>query len=134
MAELVRHRQTKGSATARLHLNHRATPRLHKLSGFDGGISPETCRKRSLRWHRSTGKTELSPQRLTGSRPVCLGGRPVRVQRFSRPSSFILSIYNYHVGSILKLESASPSFLLHLGMAERGGFEPPLGCLFPKTV
>src|SRR5580693_2537196 len=29
MAELVRHRQTKESATDRLHLNHRATPRLH---------------------------------------------------------------------------------------------------------
>src|SRR6266436_1576036 len=28
-AELVRHRQTKGSATDRPHLNHRATPRLH---------------------------------------------------------------------------------------------------------
>ena len=25
----MRHRQTKGSATDRLHLNHRATPRLH---------------------------------------------------------------------------------------------------------
>ena len=41
MAALVRHRLTKGSATDRLHLNHRATPRLHKrevpgldLSGF----------------------------------------------------------------------------------------------------
>jgi hypothetical protein len=31
MAELVRHRQTKGSATDRLYLNHRATPRLHTL-------------------------------------------------------------------------------------------------------
>src|SRR6267154_3347253 len=31
MAELVRHRQTKGSATDRLHLNHRATPRLHHV-------------------------------------------------------------------------------------------------------
>ena len=31
MAELVRHRQTKGSATDRLHLNHRATPRLHTM-------------------------------------------------------------------------------------------------------
>jgi hypothetical protein len=31
MAELVRHRQTKGSATDRLYLNHRATPRLHRL-------------------------------------------------------------------------------------------------------
>jgi len=29
MVELVRHRQTKESATDRLHLNHRATPRLH---------------------------------------------------------------------------------------------------------
>src|ERR1700732_2392078 len=29
MAELVRHRQTKESATDRLRLNHRATPRLH---------------------------------------------------------------------------------------------------------
>jgi hypothetical protein len=29
MAELVRHRQTKGSETDRLSLNHRVTPRLH---------------------------------------------------------------------------------------------------------
>jgi len=29
MVELVRHRQTKGSATDRPRLNHRATPRLH---------------------------------------------------------------------------------------------------------
>ncbi|SRR5258708_39850079 len=29
MVALVRHRQTKGSATDRFHLNHRATPRLH---------------------------------------------------------------------------------------------------------
>jgi hypothetical protein len=28
-AELVRHRQTKGPATDRLHLNHRATSRLY---------------------------------------------------------------------------------------------------------
>src|SRR5260221_14326279 len=47
MAELVRHRLTKGSATDRLHLNHRATPRLHTsspvpvlhLSGF--GVNQE---------------------------------------------------------------------------------------------
>src|SRR2546429_9741856 len=32
MAELVRHRQTKGSATDRHHLNHRATPRLHNVA------------------------------------------------------------------------------------------------------
>jgi hypothetical protein len=32
MAELMRHRLTKGSATDRPHLNHRATPRLHKVA------------------------------------------------------------------------------------------------------
>src|ERR1700675_4468708 len=31
MVGLVRHRQTKGPATDRPHLNHRATPRLHTL-------------------------------------------------------------------------------------------------------
>jgi hypothetical protein len=29
MVELVRHPQTKGRVTARLHLNHRATSRLY---------------------------------------------------------------------------------------------------------
>jgi hypothetical protein len=33
LAELVRHRLTKGSVTDRLHLNRRATPRLHIVSG-----------------------------------------------------------------------------------------------------
>jgi hypothetical protein len=31
-AELVRHRQTKGPATDRLHLNHRATSRLYTMT------------------------------------------------------------------------------------------------------
>ena len=35
MVGIVRHRQTKGSATDRSHLNHRATPRLHKLGYRD---------------------------------------------------------------------------------------------------
>ena len=30
-AELLRHRQTKGPATDRLHLNHRATSRLYPM-------------------------------------------------------------------------------------------------------
>jgi hypothetical protein len=29
MVRLLRHRQTKGPVSARLHLNRRATPRLH---------------------------------------------------------------------------------------------------------
>jgi hypothetical protein len=36
MAELVRHRQTKGPETDRPRLNHRATPRLY-LDGERGG-------------------------------------------------------------------------------------------------
>jgi hypothetical protein len=32
MVQLVRHRQTKESATDRLHLNHRVTPRLHTIT------------------------------------------------------------------------------------------------------
>ncbi len=32
MVQLVRHRQTKESATDRLNLNHRAAPQLHKLA------------------------------------------------------------------------------------------------------
>src|SRR2546430_7795359 len=31
MVQLLRHRPTKGSATDRLNLNHRVTPRLHKV-------------------------------------------------------------------------------------------------------
>jgi hypothetical protein len=34
MVGIVRHRQTKGSATDRFHLNHRATPRLHTSAGL----------------------------------------------------------------------------------------------------
>src|SRR5258706_1028120 len=32
MVQLLRHRQTKESATDRLHLNHRVTPRLHSAT------------------------------------------------------------------------------------------------------
>jgi hypothetical protein len=34
-AELVRHRQTKGPATDRLHLNHRATSRLYPFTPLE---------------------------------------------------------------------------------------------------
>jgi hypothetical protein len=33
---LVRHRQTKGLATGRPHLNHRVTPRLHSYDSRSG--------------------------------------------------------------------------------------------------
>ena len=35
MVRLVRHRQTKGPATDRLHLNHRTTSRLHNVALAD---------------------------------------------------------------------------------------------------
>lgn len=44
MAELVRHRQTKGSGTDRLRLNHRATPRLY-LHGSRGMRAAFTYRR-----------------------------------------------------------------------------------------
>src|ERR1700676_901205 len=39
MVQLVRHRQTKESATDRLHLNHRVTPRLHTLTILLGTVT-----------------------------------------------------------------------------------------------
>ena len=33
-AQLMRHRQTKGPETDRLHINHRATPRLYRFWGL----------------------------------------------------------------------------------------------------
>src|ERR1035437_1804835 len=36
MVRLLRHRQTKGPGSARLHLNRRATPRLHLKTPLDG--------------------------------------------------------------------------------------------------
>jgi len=44
-AELVRHRQTKGPATDRLHLNHRATSRLYTLT--PGCLGPSWARSLS---------------------------------------------------------------------------------------
>jgi hypothetical protein len=44
MVQLVRHRQPKESATDRLNLNHRVTPRLHNVG------TPKTGRTRSRFW------------------------------------------------------------------------------------
>src|ERR1019366_6979772 len=40
MGKLLRHRQTKGPVSARLHLNCRATPRLHQLCAVCSPFSP----------------------------------------------------------------------------------------------
>src|SRR5882762_778737 len=71
------------------------------------------------------GKTELSLQRPTGSRPVCLGGRPVCVQRFSRPPLNVLVVYLHYVG--ISLGQLVCKFLrrLNLGYGGEGGIRTP---------
>ena len=71
------------------------------------------------------GKTELSLQRPTGSRPVYLGGRPVCVQRFSRPPLNVLVVYLHYVG--ISLGQLVCKFLrrLNLGYGGEGGIRTP---------
>jgi hypothetical protein len=35
---------------------------------------------------------------------------------------------------VITVQQAQPLEAVRENLAERGGFEPPLGCLFPKTV
>ena len=51
--ELLRHRRTKGPATDRFHLNHRATSRLYTLRLHDGGRNhPQVLGLRAA-WRRA---------------------------------------------------------------------------------
>src|SRR6267143_5812260 len=72
---------------------------------------------------------------MTVVRPVCLGGRPVYVQRFSRPRLNVLVIYIYYIG--ISLGQVVCKFLrrLNLGCGGEGGDSnprwwvcPPEGC------
>ena len=49
MVQLVRHRQTKESATDRLHLNHRVTPRLHKHGYWNVFVNFQWCASSKIR-------------------------------------------------------------------------------------
>src|SRR5258706_3828783 len=60
MVALVRHRQTKGSATDRFHLNHRATPRLHRCE--------VTLHFSDQRVYRPSGLSPSGPQSETIAR------------------------------------------------------------------
>ncbi len=53
-------------------------------------------------------------------------------QRFPRPLHYVLVVYLYLRVKILE-RIVGKSLTLKVNLAERGGFEPPLGCLFPKT-
>src|SRR5258708_38440028 len=55
--QLLRHRQPKGPATDKLSLNHRATPRLHRMGG-----RAELCRQLD-REHRAARQVVLDPDR-----------------------------------------------------------------------
>jgi hypothetical protein len=59
MVWLVRHRQTKGPATDRPHLHHRATSRLYQALGSNGASRLWTCGRVPQR-QRKEFKDELS--------------------------------------------------------------------------
>src|ERR1035441_8437699 len=57
MGKLLRHRQTKGPVSARLSLNCRATPRLHRTTDSDGGSEPG-------------GRSQSGEPKATGQQPT----------------------------------------------------------------
>jgi hypothetical protein len=59
--DLVRHRQTKESATDRLHLNHRVTPRLHTC--MDGCVSDV----KSPLLYAPSNRAPLGPYEITAA-------------------------------------------------------------------
>src|SRR5215469_10844001 len=61
MVALVRHRQTKGPATDRFHLNHRATPRLHPVDFGTGETLPISRLSRSWRGFIRKSSSRLKP-------------------------------------------------------------------------
>src|ERR1035441_8719705 len=73
MVQLLRHRQTKGPGSARLHLNRRATPRLH-LTALT------LCSSHTLTAVTARPTCALCP---TAFRSAALGGLASRGGRFS---------------------------------------------------
>jgi len=61
---LLRHRQTKGPGSARLHLNRRATPRLHLIENCCPRAGPE---KSALPFFQPSGKNWEKPSRKHAS-------------------------------------------------------------------
>ena len=78
-AALVRHRQTKGPATDRRHLNHRATSRLYPMrpdgpcTSRTSTAEPQGDRKHTGMVTGATKKVQVVSQKVSG--PVC--PRPV---------------------------------------------------------
>ena len=66
MDELVRHRQTKGSATDRLFLNHRATSRLYRVKERFGGSGITPGQKLSTHFHKYDDVYSLRSLRYLG--------------------------------------------------------------------
>jgi hypothetical protein len=83
MVRLVRHRQTKGSATDRLRLNHRATPRLHKsglwyrMTAIDPWERLKGISANGLEWSETNGL--VSATQLRRAPPLGhLFAKPIR--------------------------------------------------------
>jgi hypothetical protein len=75
MVQLLRHRQTKGSATDRLHLNHRVTPRLHTCPvpelHFSGNGVDQASEYFRVRCHAKSKSVHQSALSHGGERLAC---------------------------------------------------------------
>ena len=92
MAELVRHRQTKGSATDRLHLNHRATPRLHTNSlGLPKMLQAQSSReiKSHASLHEIGEKSSEIVPLGAASRGIELDSRYIQISRFAATKRWV---------------------------------------------
>jgi hypothetical protein len=53
---------------------------------------------------------------------------------------FVITTFLLHLAALHAERDVQHAYIIHArrlilkDLAERGGFEPPLGCLFPKTV
>ena len=71
MVKLLRHRQTKGPATDRLNLNHRATSRLYKPMQTDSVCMPlQTCTSAALADALPQADSGASPDAIEIADPI----------------------------------------------------------------
>src|SRR5580700_1109605 len=130
MVQLVRHRQTKGSATDRLNLNHRVTPRLHPyqpegrgkierffrtvreqfLANLDPkhALSLEELNDRLWIWIESV--YHRSEHSALGSTPLARWQRDIEQIRQLPPATDLRRLFFHRVDRLVRRDS---TFLLH---------------------
>jgi hypothetical protein len=92
MAGIVRHRQTKGSATDRPRLNNRATSRLHQVgpgtqvTGLGGGLNGSTQHSLEVCLQESYKLKSFASVESIGTLPCLVLIEYSRTDRFSRGS------------------------------------------------